>query len=58
MIFSGAIAAAYSTFVRKCPKCGARQKIALTKKSQYIDCRSCGASIPPHQSNIDPDHKD
>ena len=54
MIFGGAIAAAYSTFVRKCSKCGARQKISLTKKSQTIDCRSCGASIPPSSKNDEP----
>jgi len=59
MIFGGAIAAAYSTFVRKCPKCGGRQKISLTKRNQTIDCRSCGASIPPPKSGSDePDRQD
>ncbi len=54
MIFSGAIAAAYSTLVRKCPKCGTRQKLSITKKSQTIDCRSCGASIPPSSKHDEP----
>jgi ribosomal protein S27E len=47
MIFSAVVSRLLHQSTRACPKCGGQQKVAASKKLQTVDCKSCGASIPP-----------
>lgn len=39
---------------RVCPKCGKEQSVDQEKKAQTINCRFCGAKIPPPQKSDQP----
>jgi hypothetical protein len=46
MIFAPAVISTILALARKCPVCGRRQVVPLSRKGQSIPCRTCGAQIP------------
>ena len=51
MIFGGVISRIVRKEARTCPKCGANQKVLVSKKSVGVNCKICGASILPIRSD-------
>ena len=50
MIFGGVISRIARREARTCPKCGATQKVLVSKKDVGVNCKICGASILPIRS--------
>jgi len=39
-----------SAFLRECPKCRHKQVTAPSKAGEAVQCRKCGAQIPPKKA--------
>ena len=48
--FHSAIHSTLATFIRECPMCRHKQVTAPSKAGEAVQCRKCGAQIPPKKA--------